>query len=120
MVAGSLYDSSPIETGAVLRYNGSAIINGRKQNAIRGPHLDTIYELSNIFKFDVEVLQGYPGNKYQPGLLAGEIDLATPWGANLFASYQTFQIGRFGYEMDITLHLVCASPVPQVLYFQGN
>ena len=66
----------PIQTGRVVSYAGSALINGQtKQNVIRGPHFDTMYELSNIFKFDLEVKEKYGIAKFHQGLLTGDIDL---------------------------------------------
>ncbi len=38
-------------------YNGTAIMNGRKINTIRGPQYDAFYVLSNYLKFDVEIEQ---------------------------------------------------------------
>ena len=60
IVLGTIFKGISIEMGHVLNYNGSAVINGNEQNALRGPHFDTIYELSNIFQFVVEVKQRYP------------------------------------------------------------
>ena len=115
-MVGSLHNRQPIETGKVLYYSGSAVINGVKQNAMRGPHYDTIYELSNIFKFDVEIKEGFSAAKYRAGLIDGDIDLAMPWGSSYFSSYQVFQVGRFGYELNSAQHLTCFPPTPQVIH----
>ena len=106
----------PIETGNVLHYYGSAVINGViKQNALVGPHFDTIYELSNIFKFDIELKQDISLGDFHTGVLSGDLDIAMGF-ANFFSSYQVFQIGEYGYEMDAELYLACTPPVPQVQY----
>ena len=105
----------PIQTGRVVSYAGSALINGQtKQNVIRGPHFDTMYELSNIFKFDLEVKEKYGIAKFHQGLLTGDIDLAFPYPSNGFTSYQHFQMGRFSVFLDSVIRVVCVPPVPQV------
>ncbi len=45
------------EENSPVNYNGTAIMNGRKINTIRGFSFDIFYVLSNYLKFDVEFEQ---------------------------------------------------------------
>ena len=110
----SYYYAIPIQTGRVVSYAGMAVINGETKFTIRGPHFDTLYELSNIYKFDIEVKQNYDIGKFHRGILTGDIDFAFPFPSSRFTSYQMFQAGRFAYFLDATIHVMCLPPVQQV------
>ena len=117
LVGASHWAERPIETGSVIGYKGTTVVNGVKQPTIRGPHFDTIYALSNIFSFDVELRQGQDARGLRASLLTGDVDFVLPYPSYLFPNYQTFQIGRFGTFMDAQVHIACAPPIPTVSIF---
>ena len=94
LVAGAHQRAFPIESGTNSNYLGTAVINGVKRPVMRGPFYDTFYELSNIFKFDLELKQSYAISKNKAGVLSGDIDFVPFFPSGWFETYQTFQIGR--------------------------
>ena len=92
---------APIEFGKVSGYTAPACCHQwRPKNYHLWLRFDTIYALSNIFMFEVEVLQGKMLSEFQAGLQDGELDLAFPFRSNRFPSYQIHQIGKFEAFMD--------------------
>ena len=54
------FSGGPREEANPLNYHGTAVINGVRQYALRGPFFDVFYVLSNYYRFDINMTQGVP------------------------------------------------------------